>query len=116
LEDVDTAMHELSITRNVVAICAEQAAGGRVRRVTLEIGRLTAVLPAAVRFCFEFCAEGTALEGALLEIIETPGGGRCRACGGAVALVERYGRCSCGSNNIELTAGEALKIREMDVV
>jgi Zn finger protein HypA/HybF (possibly regulating hydrogenase expression) len=31
-------MHELSIANSVVEICAEQANGARVRRVTLEIG------------------------------------------------------------------------------
>ena len=77
-------MHELSITRNVVAICAEQARG-KVTRVTLEIGKLSAVLPEAVRFCFDVCAKGTPIEGARLEIIETPGRGRCRDCGGEVA-------------------------------
>lgn len=109
-------MHELSITRNVVAICAEHAGAGRVRRVTLEIGRLTAVLPGAVRFCFDLCAEGTSLEGAALEIIETPGQGRCRVCGSAVPLTERYGVCACGSRDLALTAGEDLKIREIEVI
>jgi len=66
-------MHELSITRNVVAICAEHAAGVRVTRVTLEIGKMTAVLPDSLRFCFDICARGTTLEGAALEILETAG-------------------------------------------
>lgn len=66
-------MHELSITRNVVAICSEHAAGMRVTRVTLEIGKLAAVLPDSLRFCFDVCAKGTMLEGARLEIRETPG-------------------------------------------
>jgi hydrogenase nickel incorporation protein HypA/HybF len=108
-------MHELSITRSVVAICAERANGAQVTRVTLEIGKLSAVLPEAVRFCFDICAQGTPLEGAALEIIETPGRGRCRDCGGSVALEELFGRCACGSANLELVAGEELKIREMEV-
>lgn len=45
----------------------------RVRRVVVEIGRETAVLPDAVRFCFGFCAEGTPVEGAELEIVEMAG-------------------------------------------
>ena len=43
-------MHELGITRNVVAICSEHANGAPVRRVRLQIGQLSAVLPEAVRF------------------------------------------------------------------
>lgn len=108
-------MHELSITRSVVAICAERAMGAQVTRVTLEIGRLSAVMPDAVRFCFDICAKGTPVESAKLEIIETPGRARCRDCGGEVFLTELFGRCGCGSANLELIAGEELKIKEMEV-
>lgn len=66
-------MHELSITRNVVAIVSERAEGQRVTRVRLEIGRLTAVMPDSIRFCFDICAQGTPLEGAELEIVESAG-------------------------------------------
>ena len=66
-------MHELSITRNVVAIVSERAEGQRVTRVRLEIGRLSAVVPDSIRFCFDICAQGTPLEGAELEIIESAG-------------------------------------------
>lgn len=108
-------MHELSITRNVVAICAERAMGAQVTRVTLAIGRLSAVLPDSVRFCFDICAQGTPVEGARLEIIEVPGQAVCRDCGGDVALTELFGRCGCGSVNLQLVAGEELKIKEMEV-
>jgi hydrogenase nickel incorporation protein HypA/HybF len=66
-------MHELGITRNVVAICAERAQGAQVLRVQLEIGKRAGVMAESVRFCFEICAKGTAVEGALLEIIEPLG-------------------------------------------
>ena len=66
-------MHELSITRNVVAIVSERAEGQRVTRVRLEIGRLTAVVPDSIRFCFDICAQGTPLAGAELEIVESAG-------------------------------------------
>ena len=52
-------MHELSITRSVVAIVTERAAGARVTRVRLEVGRLSAMMPEAIRFCFDLCAQGT---------------------------------------------------------
>ncbi len=108
-------MHELGITRNVVAICSERAAGARVKRVTLEIGKLSAVLPESVRFCFDICAQGTPLEGSLLEIIEVAGAALCRDCGDEVALTRLYGRCACGGANLRLISGEELKIKEMEV-
>ena len=68
-------MHELGITRNVVAICAERADGAQVLRVTLEIGKRAGVMAESVRFCFDICARGTPVEGAMLEIIEPLGEG-----------------------------------------
>ena len=66
-------MHELSITRSVVEAVAERADGSRVTRVRLQIGKQSAVMPEAIRFCFDLCAEDTLLAGARLEIEETPG-------------------------------------------
>jgi hydrogenase nickel incorporation protein HypA/HybF len=66
-------MHELGITEEIVDIAARYATADKVRRIVVEIGRETAVLPDAVRFCFDLCAEGTAVEGAELEIIEMAG-------------------------------------------
>ena len=66
-------MHELGITRNVVAICAERANGAQVLRVRLEIGKRAGVMAESVRFCFDICAKGTLVEGAALEIVEPAG-------------------------------------------
>ena len=107
-------MHELGITRNVVAICAENSNGARVLRVTLEIGKLSAIMPDAVRFCFDICAKGTVAEGAELEILEINGLGKCKNCGGNVELKQLFGRCVCGSNDLEIIAGEELKVKEME--
>ena len=108
-------MHELSITRNVVAIVGERSAGRRVTRVKLEIGRLSGVMPDAVRFCFDICAADTPLAGAALEIDEIPGLGCCNDCGARVTLQAPAGRCpGCGAG-LRLIAGQELNIREMEV-
>jgi hydrogenase nickel incorporation protein HypA/HybF len=109
-------VHELGVTQEVVALAGEHAGGRRVTRVVLEIGRLSGVLPDAVRFCFDLCAAGTAVEGAALEIVETPGLGRCRACGGEVALERPFGRCGCGGTDLEWLAGDELRVRELELV
>ena len=109
-------MHELALTQSIVEICAERAEGAKVRRVTLEIGSLAAVMPDALRFCFDVCAGGTGLEGARLEIIDVAGRGRCRACGAQMEMRDYLTRCGCGSFDIECTAGEGLRVKEMEVV
>lgn len=108
-------MHELGIAQEVVALVSEHARGARVTRVVLEIGKLALVLPDAVRFCFDLCSEGTVVEGAALEIIETPGRARCRACGGEVLLAQPFGRCACGGTDLEWLSGEELKVKEFEV-
>lgn len=109
------AMHELGITQEIVSRAADRAQGRRVVRVVVEIGKLTAVLPDAVRFCFELCAEGTPVEGAELRIIETPGTARCRACGNGLELDRPFGRCECGNTDLEWLGGEELRITEIEV-
>jgi len=66
-------MHELGITEEIIYFAERYATSEKVRRIVVEIGRETAVLPDAVRFCFDLCAEGTPVEGAELEIVELAG-------------------------------------------
>lgn len=107
-------MHELGIATAVVDACAERAAGARVLRVRVEVGQLVAVLPDSLRFCFEVCAKGTQVEGAALEILETPGRGICETCGDTVALAAPFGRCACGGP-LRIVAGEELRVKDMEV-
>ena len=107
-------MHELGITQNIVAIATEHAQGAKVRRITLEIGHLTAIMPDAIRFCFDVCTQGTGLEGATLEILECPGIGRCRQCDRQIALNQPFGICDCGSTHLEIIQGEELTIKELE--
>lgn len=109
-------MHELGIAENIVAIAVEYAQGLPVKQVTLEIGQLSAVMPDAIRFCFDVCCQGTVLERAILEIIEVPGLGRCRHCETEISLTQPFGICDrCGSVELEIIQGQELKIKEMEV-
>ena len=109
-------MHELGITRNIVAIVTEHAHGARVKRVALEIGKLSAIMPDAIRFCFDVCSRDTLLDGAELTIREVAGRGRCRVCGEETELTQLFGRCACGSNQLEPIAGQEMKIKEMELL
>ena len=42
-------MHELGITQEIIEIVSEHSKGAKVTRVVLEIGKLSAILPDAVR-------------------------------------------------------------------
>ena len=108
-------MHELGIAKNIVSIVCEHANGQRVQKVRLEIGALSAIMPEAIRFCFDVCAKGTEVEGAILEIDEIAGRGKCTDCKRESLLDQHVWICPCGSRNIECIAGMELKVKEMEV-
>jgi hydrogenase nickel incorporation protein HypA/HybF len=66
-------MHELGITRNIVAIVGEAARGRRVLRITLEVGARAGVEVDAIAFCWDVVAQGTPVEGAVLDIVPLAG-------------------------------------------
>lgn len=107
-------MHELSITRNIIAIVSEHAAGQQIMRVRLQVGKLSAIMPEAIRFCFDLCAAGTAAEGAKLEIDEIAGLAECEACNKEIVLTVPAGRCAACGGTLRITAGEELLIKEIE--
>jgi len=108
-------MHELAITRNIVAIVGEAAQGRHVTRVTLEIGKLSGVMADAVAFCFDIVAAGTAASGAQLDIHEIDGRARCRDCGAEFAADTLFTPCPCGSRHCERLAGEELNVKALEL-
>lgn len=108
-------MHELGITRNIVAIAAENAGGLRVKRVLVAIGVLSGIDPEAVRFCFDICAKGTVVEGALLDVERISGVGWCKACDHEAELTAPFGACSRCDAPLAVVRGEELKVKAMEV-
>ena len=108
-------MHELGITRNLVAIVSEKAAGRRVRKVWLEIGEHSALLPDAVRFCFDVVSKGTALEAAMLEIVTIKPGWQCQDCGEPPAAPAARTCAACGSSRLRQCSGDELNIKAMEI-
>ena len=69
-------MHELSIAHDIVAAVTRHLPPKNrapVRWVKLSVGVLNHLTSDSLRFCFEAASEGTALEGAKLDIDETLG-------------------------------------------
>jgi hydrogenase nickel incorporation protein HypA/HybF len=86
-----------------------------VVRVRVEVGQLAAVLPDALRFCFDVAAQGTSVEGAELDILGTPGRAVCDGCGRSMMVDVPYGRCDCGGP-VRIVAGEELRVKDMEIV
>lgn len=112
-------MHEMSLCESILGILEDHARGQGFRRVTgvwLEVGALAGVEPEALRFSFEVVTRGTLAEQARLEIIEVPGQAWCVRCERNVPVSQRFDACPrCGGFGLQLTAGDELRVKELEV-
>ncbi len=112
-------MHELSLCEGVIQVLEEAARRQgfeRVKTVWLEIGALAGVELDAMRFGFEVVKKGTLADGARLEIIRRPGRAWCLPCGREVEISRRFDPCPCcGSHQLQVTGGEELNVKELEV-
>lgn len=113
-------MHEVSLCENILDILKTQAAAdhfSKVKRVAVEIGPLSCVEPEALQFGFDAVMKGSLADGAQLEIRSTAAQALCLSCFKTVAVKARFDTCpECGSEALQVTSGEELKIRELEVV
>jgi len=112
-------MHEISLLENVLEILKENAkAQGftQVKKVYLEIGKLSCVEPEALNFGFDVVMKNTLAEHAELEITQTEGLGLCGHCRQKVQLETLHDPCPvCGHPDVVVTQGKEMKIKELAV-
>lgn len=112
-------MHEMAMSESLVEIVEEEGRKHgftKVRTIRIELGALGHVEPEALRFCFDAVTRGTIAEGAHLDIVTVAGAGLCLDCGQTVPLTERFGACpACGTYHVQMTAGDDLRIKELEV-
>lgn len=113
-------MHELTLAQGIISLIEQQAAEAgftQVRVVRLEIGAFGGVEEEALRFCFGAAARGTAAENAELDVVHLPGAAWCLECETTVSLAERFAPCPlCGGQLLQVTGGQDLRLRELEVV
>ena len=108
-------MHELSVTQSVVEAVMDRTGEQRVVEVRLRVGRLSGVVPDAMRFCFDLVTDGTPLQGARLDIDEPQGSASCRRCGATFVLHDLILLCPCGSADVRVLTGRELAICSVEV-
>lgn len=113
-------MHEMALAEGILQIVEDTAranAASRVRSVLLEIGALSHVEPSALRFCLDAVTRGTVAEGARIDVLATAGRAWCLPCGESVVLARLGDACPrCGSYQLQVTQGEEMKVKEIEVV
>ncbi len=110
----------MGIAMQVVEIAAaaipEDLTGHRVERVNLKVGKLSAVVPDSLRFCYDVVIRDTALAGSVLNIEEIPVTAQCDGCGhGWTAEHPNFHCPRCGGPNVRIVSGRELEIISIDI-
>ncbi len=113
-------MHEAAIAQSVIdevwRLHDDGVWTGRLVEVRLSIGRLTAVVPDYLAFCFQALTEGTDLEGVRISWEDVDVKGLCAACGETSQFDKIGFLClSCGSSDVEISQGRELLIDSLEV-
>ena len=73
-------------------------------------------MPDAIRFCFDVVAQGSALDGAALDIVEIPGRARCLDCGSGCVLADMLSDAAAAARaSLNGLRGEELNIKSMEL-
>ncbi len=111
-------MHEMSLCEGVLQVLQKEAQTqhfSKVKTVWLEIGDLSSVEPEAMIFCFEVVVRNSLADGAKLKIVNVPGTAWCMQCSQSVSIKQRFDECpDCGSHQLQVTAGDEMKIKELE--
>jgi hydrogenase nickel incorporation protein HypA/HybF len=74
-------MHELSVTENLLKVVIKHAGeSARVLRIHLVVGEMASIVDDSVQFYFDFLAQNTVAEGAVLVFRRVPVTLDCPAC------------------------------------
>lgn len=109
----------MALAESVVQIVEAQAkaAGAtKVLMVRLEIGALSHVEPDAIAFCFDAVTAQGRAAGAKLEIDRIPGRGWCHDCMAEVEVAALGEPCpTCGGYKLQVSGGQDLRVKEIEV-
>ena len=112
-------MHEMSLCEGLLQILeteAEKQGYTRVKTVFLEFGGMSGVEIEAMKFCFDAVMRNSLADGSTLEIITVPGQAWCMQCSKNVSVKQRFDECpDCGSFQLQVTGGDEMKIKELEV-
>ena len=113
-------MHEMGVAMQIVEIATASIPadlpGARVAKVNLKVGKLSAIVPDSLRFCFEAVSKDTPLEGARLDIREIPVQAACKVCQNTWTIDQPAFACpACNSGDITILSGRELDIESIEL-
>lgn len=111
-------MHEMSIAQSIFDIVIGEIQKYDVTRVlaiNLKVGKMSAVVPSSLTFCWTVLTEGGPLEGSLLNIEEVPVQALCEECGQEFQVeAYRFVCPHCGSEKVKMISGRELAVQDIE--
>jgi hydrogenase nickel incorporation protein HypA/HybF len=112
-------MHELAITESILEIAlrsARNTQATKISRINLVIGEYSSIVDNSVQFYWDFVAQGTLAEGALLTFERTPATFHCLSCEQNYSPTEHSYHCPvCNSSSVQLVTGREFYVASIDV-
>jgi hydrogenase nickel incorporation protein HypA/HybF len=113
-------MHEMGIAMQIVDIARsaipKSIPNPRIESVNLKVGKLTAIVPESLRFCFTVVTKDTPLEGARLNIEELPVVALCEECAQQSTIENADFSCrKCKSGKLKILSGRELTVSSIEL-
>ena len=114
-------MHEMGIAMQIIEIAVASIPvdlkNAQVKKVNIKVGKLSAVVPESLHFCFQIAAKDTPLYDAVLNIEEIPLKIRCTDCNAEWIANEPVFLCrKCNGKSVKMLSGRELDITSIEVV
>lgn len=121
-------MHEYSVAMEIYEVILRTAMQNNAKKVTsvdLELGELTHINPDQLVFCLEILAKGSLMEGAKLNIVNTPSKVKCDCGYEGVLAADRHLMISdlpfnlacpeCGNPVPNIISGKEINVRNIKI-
>ncbi len=113
-------MHEMGIALEIIDIAInsipKDLKNSKVKKINVKLGKLSAVTPENLKFCFDVASKDGILEGAelSLEIVEVTV--ECRVCGFKSIIHEPLFKCErCDSESVSILSGRELDMYSIEI-
>ena len=112
-------MHEFAIAQSICDVALEEARrheAARVVSITCRFGVMRQIVPEFMKTAFELSAEGTLLDGAVLNMKTEGIEAACSDCGATQTLYEIPFECpACGSAAVRCRGGQDIILVSMKI-
>lgn len=114
-------MHELGIIFHIIDEVEKVATANKVesvKKVILEVGEVSTIVPDYFRDCWKWAVERTPhMKGCVLEMVIIAAGSYCQSCGKTYSTTKYAKVCPyCGSSDTYLYTGKDVVIKSIEAV